>query len=353
MAACAVCQKRLNLKEPVGTPDECEYCGGILSRIDDFFEIFKDFYFQFEIGSFLIGVKADKNRLQKEMKVIEDEKLDIRNFKKEFESKLGSRIEDELHLKADFTKPDVIFTVDQRNLSYDFWIRPVFVVGRYRKNARGIPQSPWISPAPGREGRSISEYIGENIKDALGGTNYNFYASGREDVDALMLGDGRPFYVEVINPRKRKVEGAEITRKISESSGGNVEVLEPRIASEEEIDVLKRARPNKVYEVSFSTDRKLNDDLIRKLSSYSGIVISQRTPTRVLPIRKDISRKRTIFSIKVLNWSDYQVRLWIEAEAGTYIKEFITGDSGRTEPSISKDLKVNVKIDYLNVLSVK
>ncbi|MEM0138330.1 MAG: tRNA pseudouridine(54/55) synthase Pus10 [Thermoplasmatales archaeon] len=353
MPACEVCQKRLNIKEPIGSSDECEYCGGILPRVEDFFEIFRDFSSKFEIGSFLIGVKADKNILEKEIKVIEAGKLKIRNFKKEFESKLGSRIEVELHLKADFIKPDVVFTVDQRNLSYDFWIRPVFVLGRYRKNVRGIPQSPWISPAPGREGRSISEYIGESIKDTLGGTNYNFYASGREDVDALMLGNGRPFYVEVINPRKRRAEGSGITKKISELSGGKVEVLEPRVASDEEIDTLKSARPNKVYEVSFSTDRKLDDDLIRKLSSYSGIAISQRTPTRVLPIRKDIARRRTIFSIKILNWSDYQVRLCIEAEAGTYIKEFITGDSGRTEPSISKDLKVNVKIDYLNVLSVK
>lgn len=37
-----------------------------------------------------------------------------------------------------------------------------------------------------------------------------FTSSGREDLDVRMLGDGRPFVIEVINPRNTRVTQAEI-----------------------------------------------------------------------------------------------------------------------------------------------
>ncbi|MEM0127598.1 MAG: tRNA pseudouridine(54/55) synthase Pus10 [Thermoplasmatales archaeon] len=353
MAACPICHRRLDLEGVSESLDRCDYCGGLLTHVDDFYEMFRDISGQFEINSFLIGVRVEPEKFELDNKIIAEKGLNIRDFKKEFECALGSRIEDRLGLKADFKFPDAVFTVDQRNMSCDLWIRPVYIVGRYIKKARGIPQSPWISPARGREGKSISEYIGEAATSKLSGRNYNFYASGREDVDALMLGSGRPFYVEVTYPRRRSFDGAQLSEAVRESSGGKVEIFDLRIASVKEVDELKKMRFNKIYEVRLTIDRKVDGYLLQRLSSYSGSLISQRTPSRVLPIRSDIIRKRKIYSVKVSDWSDNQVTLRIEAEAGTYIKEFITGDSGRTEPSISDDLKVNVKIDYLNVLQVK
>ena len=39
------------------------------------------------------------------------------------------------------------------------------------------------------------------INSHLLGNHLTFYAISREDADVLMLGSGRPFYLELINPR--------------------------------------------------------------------------------------------------------------------------------------------------------
>ena len=41
---------------------------------------------------------------------------------------------------------------------------------------------------------------------------YNFSSSGREDVDVKMLGDGRPFIVELINPRISTIPSQDIKK---------------------------------------------------------------------------------------------------------------------------------------------
>ena len=43
----------------------------------------------------------------------------------------------------------------------------------------------------------------------------------------------------------------------------------------------------------------------------------------------------------------------VEAESGTYIKELISGDEGRTKPSISEMINNPCKVIELDVLEIK
>jgi len=50
---------------------------------------------------------------------------------------------------------------------------------------------------------SVQELIAGEIKDEIFGADEVYlHGSGREDIDVRMLGDGRPFILEFINPRK-------------------------------------------------------------------------------------------------------------------------------------------------------
>lgn len=80
--------------------------------------------------------------------------------------------------------------------------------------------------------------------------------------------------------------------------------------------------------------------------------INQLTPLRVLRRRKNILRKR---KIKRLQWKlidDNKFEVLIHAQAGTYIKEFITGDEGRTTPSISELLNTPCECLELDVVEI-
>lgn len=359
MYLCKNCRDRLdNSNLPVTVPNEpegkCELCGNLLEEVNVFYEMFKEESSHYEFETFLIGVRTIKGSEERDKRLVEEGGGKSKTFKQQFQYLLGTAIEESLPYRVDFLKPDLVFTINQKYEDYDLWIRPIYVRGRYLKKRRGIPQSPWIKPGRGKEEeRSVSEYIGSQICSSFRGKNYNFFASGREDVDALMLGTGRPFYVEIESPRRRKVDLSLLPGQVSVSSRGGVDVLELHLSGQDEIEVMKRMRPDKLYEVGLTVEGELNKDLERSILSLSNSRIKQRTPTRVLPIRSDTLREREIKSIEIVELKGNNLVLRIRAEAGTYIKEFITGDRGRTVPNLSETMEVNVKIDYLNVLEVK
>jgi len=359
MVLCSNCRKRLGPAAemlPPQSEDEgiCELCGNILQEIDNYFSMFKEESRNYEFKTFLIGLRSSKKLLEKDKKFIEENGIKCRTFKEEFQYLLGGKIEEELHYEVDFLKPDILFKVNQENGDYDLWVRPVYLKGRYLKKRRGIPQSPWIDPRRGKGGeKSVSEYIGNAVHRAFLGKNFNFFALGREDVDALMLGEGRPFYVELESPRKRNTDLSLISADVSRTSKGGVEVTGLAIAEYGEIEAMKNQRPDKTYEVGTTIEGGVPEDFEETIKKYNNLKIRQRTPTRVLPIRKDRLREREIRFIKIKERSGNRLILLIKAEAGTYVKEFITGDNGRTVPNLSEEIEVNVKIDYLNVLEVK
>jgi len=359
MALCTRCRERLHLPEefsiPAGEHEEgkCYLCGGILDKVDEFFNIFREESDGVEFSTFLVGLRVDKEHFARDRAFIESTKNNSRSYRDQFQYLLGIRIEDELGKKVDFLRPEITFTVNETNLDYEFSIRPVYIIGRYLKLKRGIPQSPWIKPGKGRENeKSVSEYIGESITPIFRGRNYEFFASGREDVDALMVGTGRPFYLQIEEPRKRDCDFESARNSVIEQSSGAVDVLDLRLGTKDEIEKLKKERFEKTYEVGLTFEGGVPSGISETVDGLSGKIIRQKTPTRVLPIRADRSRERTIKYAKVVKVEGNTVIIRIRAEAGTYIKELITGDMGRTVPNLTDLTKVNVKIDYLNVLEV-
>jgi tRNA pseudouridine synthase 10 len=81
-------------------------------------------------------------------------------------------------------------------------------------------------------------------------------------------------------------------------------------------------------------------------------IITQKTPIRVLKRRSDKIRKRKLKDIKYKFLSKNKIELMIKSQSGLYVKELITGDDGRTEPSISGLLNNKVKKIELDVIKI-
>ena len=64
-------------------------------------------------------------------------------------------------------------------------------------------------------------------------------------------------------------------------------------------------------------------------------IIKQKTPLRVLHRRSSEIRIRHILTLSACRINDHWFRLRMSTSAGTYVKEFVHGDCGRTRPSIS------------------
>lgn len=60
----------------------------------------------------------------------------------------------------------------------------------------------------------------------------------------------------------------------------------------------------------------------------------QKTPVRVLHRRAQAIRPRTVHWLAPRLLNQHYLALRLSAQAGMYIKEFIHGDFGRTQPSL-------------------
>ena len=117
-------------------------------------------------------------------------------------------------LLFDFEKQDIVINVDLRKEpKVRIQINPLFIEGKYNKLVRGIPQTKWPCGKckgkgceecnfTGKQYReSVEELLSEPILEATNGWQAKFHGAGREDIDVLMLGSGRPFVLEIKEPK--------------------------------------------------------------------------------------------------------------------------------------------------------
>jgi len=97
-----------------------------------------------------------------------------------------------------------------------------------------------------------------------------------------------------------------------------------------------------------------DDFIIKSILSLEGVKLAQRTPERVAHRRADLVRRRTVFEvhqpvIEVLDDGSREIEVTMRCESGTYVKETVHGDSGRTQPSIASLLKAKCEVIWLDV----
>jgi len=201
---------------------------------------------------------------------------------------------------------------------------------------------------------SVEELTTKTLLEAAEGQKTLFHASGREDIDARMLGTGRPFVIEVSEPKKRSINLKEIEAKINAGAVGKVEVLRLRFATKDVVRNLKKGEgAQKEYRLLAEFENPVSDEDLRLLEEkLTAATIKQQTPVRVMHRRADLIRERYIYKLKVKKVSLKRALLEIRCQGGLYVKELVSGDEGRTIPNVSDLLKNRAKTLKLDVLKV-
>lgn len=342
---------------------ECPLCGGILSDLDGYADLVVGTMGNLDFSTFMVGSRFDDELIARERALWDDLGVDTgEEIKSEFNREVGKRVEALTGRTADIRLPDVTAIVDTRYDTVEIDIRPLFVYGRYRKLVRDIPQTRW----PCRRCRgvgcdrcdgtgrmystSVEEIVCAPLVESAGGADHRFHGLGREDIDVRMLGSGRPFVAEVLEPRRRTLDLDAARGAINASGIVEVSPLVP--VDRGMVRHVKDIRCDKEYEalIAVEAEATLLREAVRHLS---GAVISQRTPTRVSRRRADIVRRRTVHGMELIGHEGDRVRVRVLAEAGTYIKELLHGDDGRTEPSLAGLLGTRVSVLELDVIEVR
>jgi tRNA pseudouridine synthase 10 len=201
---------------------------------------------------------------------------------------------------------------------------------------------------------SVEGYIAAPILEATGGSDEKIHAAGREDIDARALGTGRPFIIEVRDPKRRNVDLRKLQRMVNKYARGKVRVTGLRTSSKEEVVRLKSVgQTEKTYHVTIEFQRAVSGEDLKKLENLlAGLVVKQLTPTRVSHRRSNRIREKQIYEARAKRLGPRRAELLLKCQGGLYVKELISGDDGRTKPSIAEILNNPARCTKLDVLSV-
>ncbi len=268
---------------------------------------------------------------------------------KKIKQELGKLIEIELGKKVDFLNPDLTIIINLNTQEINLNIKSLYIFGRYQKLKPGIPQTRWHKKI---YHTSVQEEIGQILLKQTGGSDHSFHGCGREDVDVITLGNGRPFVIEIKNPQKRDLDLKKIEKTINKSSQW-VKVKNLKITDKNKIKEIKTASPEKTYLVTVKLEKEVSKiDLLNAAQKLTKIIINQKTPQRVIKRRKNILRKKKIYYFKLKKFDKNVPIFQIKTESGTYIKELVSGDNGRTQPSLAELLKQNCQVKNLKVIKI-
>ena len=448
----------------------CPFCENLFEEVDLLADIIFDAIEPYDISRLQLGARFPKDQME------EEEKLRKRlgaggsdPLKSSLVEEIGKRLKDRLDgITMVNDKPDVLALIDVLTLTVELDVRAVYVYGRYRKLERGIPQTRWPCRACKGRGcercnhtglqyeKSVQDLVGNPMLEIFQGTEHAFHGMGREDIDVRCLGRGRPFVLEIKEPRSavstpkswptsstkrpkarwrsrpfalrlaakssasrtrrlrnptpfasriepmNEAEYAVLTAPVDmtkedvqnrskkrrrqrrgDKGADRTKPLETTIEvpaagpSEKELKAMKKPELVALAETHGLAKTGKKDELIERIlaalppapavfdlpddetilkivEGLNGIKLAQRTPERVPHRRSDLIRKRTVFEahspfIEVNEDGQREIEFTLRCESGTYVKETIHGDSGRTQPSVAALIKAKCNVVWLDV----
>ncbi len=344
--------------------DDCPLCEGVFDLMPRFAENVAEAVNDVESENFLVGTRVEPAIAEREKALWQKYGLDSPEaIKTELNREIGKLALPMIHRPVEFKNPQVVALVDTRFGEVTLDIAPVFIAGRYNKYSREIPQTIWPCrechgkgcPHCNGKGKmyetSVQEIIGDIALEMTGGREHFFHGMGREDIDARMLGDGRPFVLEISQPRNRFIDLDELERR--SGSGDMAAFNSLHFVQREAVERYKGAASNKTYRVRVKAEGKINkQSVVDTALSFKDADIDQRTPRRVEHRRADLVRHRRIHWVTADSVDDDGFDLEMETDSGTYVKEFVSGDDGRTHPNFSERLGVQCRVVALDVLAI-
>jgi tRNA pseudouridine synthase 10 len=354
-------------KKRVDKAKQCSLCDGRIEYTTELAEKAVKLLQDFEYSTFLVGINLPTEVEEREDEVKAEFDLNFgESMRNEFSRIIGKTISELTGKEAEFKRPDVAVLINPFTKHVSLQVNPLHIAGRYKKLARGVSQSRWLCRACHGKGcercdwtgkmyaESVEDFIAKPVLEMTSGQTTLFHGAGREDIDARMLGDGRPFVIEVKTPKKRQIDLKVLEKEINKNAEDRVEVHGLRFADKDFVRQLKKGESSqKSYRVIVEFDRQISDEELEKLEkSLKGIVVYQQTPQRVLHRRADRVREKYIYKAKVRRLTPNRMRLNVTCQGGLYIKELVTGDEGRTKPSVAEILGTKATPHELDVLKV-
>lgn len=328
---------------------ECSLCGGLMDRVEAVAESARRQAARYEFGTFGVGVTMPEGVQEREDEIRSTLRLKGKQtVKTELSALVAARLAEKLGKKQNKTSPDLTILVNFDGLQIKLQSRSFFFYGRYTK-PRGVAQRRELCrvcmgkgcETCGQAGfdasPSVEEKVGRKLAAVTGASGAKFTWIGSEDMESVVGGTGRPFVVELKNPRSRKVR----RRFLAGGRGGRVTVSRGRILP---------SKPTKLPTFRFRTrinartSTKVDGGGLKELAKAfrNAVVVFDRPNER--PVSK------TVYSVRA-KARGKALAIDAELDGGLPVKRFVSGQL--VSPSVSEVLKTEVECDKFDILGVR
>lgn len=341
--------------------EECSLCENVFDQVDRYAKMVIDSFDRYELDTFLVGIRPPEPVFEAEEGLWEEYGVEwTEPVKTELSRLIGKEIEDRTDLGVDFERADIMAVVDMRDGKerVELQVNSLLIYSQYNKYSREIPQTEWHCRHCRGSGCDECDWTGKNYPTSVQeeimdpflreskAIEAKFHGNGREDVDAKCFGR-REFVLELIEPLNRDLDLEALQEEVNESTD-KIEIFETQWTHKDKIEEIKETRTDKAYRAVIELSEDVDEEDLKVLDELIG-TIEQRTPERVEHRRADKVRKREVYEIEYEKTGEKQIEIDVKAEAGTYIKEMISSDGGRTEPSVAGLLGVDAECTHLDV----
>ena len=330
---CNFCSVRLRAKKSLKLADKCFICKNLFQQIDGIVTRILQSISSYEFSNFETGIiikpslidKDDHIKSKFQIKGVSSIKTNVNHeLSKQIIRKTGSKIN---HINSDLT-----IKVNFKDDSYEIHTKPLFIYGRYIKKSRTLIQKQCSCVNCHGKGCYSCNFHGLQNFDSVEGQITKFLIKkfnclqvkinwmGGEEKSSLVLGNGRPFFAKIINPKKRKG----VFRTKIKLDG--IQLLELRKIIMPPKD---QASFKSKIEVLVKTDDLIKDKIFTELEKLE------------MPLQIDIHGKKLvtkqIYKLTFKKIPKKLLKINMYADGGIPIKSFIQGSN--VTPSCTHLLK--------------
>ena len=458
-------QRLLSIRQEIPL---CPFCENLFEEVDLLADVIADALVGYDIQKLQIGARFPKDQIEHEESIRKQYAAGGSDgLKPSLVGLISEKLDERLAgVSIVNDKPDILALIDVLTLTVTLDTRSAYIYGRYKKHERGIPQTRW--PCRACKGRgcakcndtgqqypsSVQDLIGNPIIELFEGREHAFHGMGREDIDVRCLGRGRPFVLEIKEPKRWAIDYESAMRSVNERAKGSIEITDVRRSNRSEVVRVKDTPAEKSYTIRFlveplsqpeldvltapldltkedvqergrgrrkhrrrgdakdnpkkplerveisildeadlkkmkkadlvelciernCSEKGVKAELISNLlatnpepiemlplpteetildiiGKLEGVNLAQRTPERVAHRRADLVRRRKVIetrdaSVHINDDGNISVEFTLRCESGTYVKETVHGDDGRTQPSVASLIKAKCTVEWLDV----
>jgi tRNA pseudouridine synthase 10 len=344
---CKHCLERHTSRGRPGKP--CYICRGLMDKLGAIVNSIVAAVKCFEFDTFLIGATLPTQLYDREDAIRARLKIRGReSIKHHLTREIGIRLIKLSQKEVEYRKPDIMITLTidkENNIEVGVISRPLVFAGVYIKKSRGLPQKQGKCVNCEGKGCTSCNYSGLSGYDSVegvisremiritGGQTPKFTWIGSEDPSSLVLGSGRPFYLRIFNPKKRRIKnktikgnGVKATLKLID----NVPIVHPRFIVKSKIQI--------------KCENMLTKKILEKLNSLCGSIVSFENKSK--------KRAKSIYSVRTRQVDNNHFTLTIVAEGGLMIKQLVGGEE-YMKPNISEILGCKCECSMFDIMDVQ